>query len=42
MGNIVEFLELVCAPAGANVGKYKAVSFPNGKPEESLRILKYI
>ena len=30
----------VCAPSGASVGKYEAVSFPNGKPEESLRILK--
>ena len=29
----------VCAPSGASVGKYEAVSFPNGKPEESLRIL---
>ena len=29
----------VCAPSGASVGKYEAVSFPDGKPEESLRIL---
>lgn len=34
------FLGRVCAPSGASVGKYEAVSFPNGKPEESLRILK--
>jgi enolase len=30
----------VCAPSGASVGKHEAISFPNGKPEESLRILK--
>ena len=30
----------MCAPSGASVGKYEAVTFPNGKPEESLRILK--
>ena len=30
----------VCAPSGASVGKYEAVSFPNNSPEESLRILK--
>ena len=35
-----KFLGRVCAPSGASVGKYEAVSFPNGKPEESLRILK--
>ncbi|QUC64218.1 enolase [Nitrosopumilus sp. K4] len=35
-----QFLGRVCAPSGASVGKYEAVSFPNGKPEESLRILK--
>lgn len=29
----------VCAPSGASVGKYEAVSFPN-KPEDSLKILK--
>ena len=34
------FLGRVCAPSGASVGKYEAVTFPNGKPEESLRILK--
>ena len=33
------FLGRVCAPSGASVGKYEAVSFPNGKPEESLKIL---
>ena len=35
-----KFLGRVCAPSGASVGKYEAVSFPNGKPEESLTILK--
>jgi len=35
-----EFLGRVCAPSGASVGKYEAVSFPNGKPEESLRIIQ--
>ena len=34
-----KFLGRVCAPSGASVGKYEAVSFPNGKPTESLRIL---
>jgi enolase len=34
-----KFLGRVCAPSGASVGKYEAVSFPNGKPEESLKIL---
>ena len=29
----------VCAPSGASVGKYEAVSFPNGGPEKSLQIL---
>ncbi len=33
------FLGRVCAPSGASVGKYEAVSFPDGKPEESLRVL---
>ena len=33
------FLGRACAPSGASVGKYEAVSFLNGKPEESLRIL---
>ncbi|MFB5628796.1 MAG: enolase, partial [Nitrosarchaeum sp.] len=27
------------APSGASVGKYEAVSFPNERPEESLKIL---
>lgn len=35
-----KFVGRVCAPSGASVGKYEAVSFPNGKPEESLKILK--
>ncbi len=35
-----KFLGRVCAPSGASVGKYEAKSFPNEKPEESLRILK--
>jgi len=35
-----KFLGRVCAPSGASVGKYEAVSFPNGKPEESLRIIR--
>jgi len=34
-----KFLGRVCAPSGASVGKYEAVSFPNGKPEECLRII---
>ncbi len=34
-----KFLGRVCAPSGASVGKYEAVSFPNEKPEESLLIL---
>ena len=34
-----KFLGRVCAPSGASVGKYEAVSFPNGQPEESLKIL---
>ena len=34
-----KFLGRVCAPSGASVGKYEAVSFPNEKPEESLQIL---
>ncbi|MDH5463005.1 MAG: enolase [Nitrosopumilus sp.] len=34
------FLGRVCAPSGASVGKYEAVSFPNGGPEESLKILR--
>ena len=35
-----DFLGRVCAPSGASVGKHEAVGFPNGKPEESLRVLK--
>ena len=35
-----KFLGRVCAPSGASVGKYEAVSFPNNNPEDSLRILK--
>ena len=35
-----KFLGRVCAPSGASVGKYEAVSFPNEQPEESLKILK--
>jgi len=35
-----KFLGRVCAPSGVSVGKYEAVSFPNGKPEESLRIIQ--
>ncbi|MGI0057621.1 MAG: phosphopyruvate hydratase [Nitrosarchaeum sp.] len=34
-----KFLGRVCAPSGASVGKYEAVSFPNENPENSLRIL---
>lgn len=30
----------VCAPSGASVGKYEAVSFPDNKPEKSLEVLK--
>ena len=40
MNQIRKFLGRVCAPSGASVGKYEAVSFPNEKPEESLQILK--
>ncbi|MFB5623240.1 MAG: enolase, partial [Nitrosarchaeum sp.] len=29
-----KFLGRVCAPSGASVGKYEAVSFPNERPEE--------
>jgi len=35
-----KFLGRACAPSGASVGKYEAVSFPNNNPEDSLRILK--
>jgi len=34
------FIGRVCAPSGASVGKYEAVSFPNNNPEESLTLLK--
>ena len=34
-----KFLGRVCAPSGASVGKYEAVSFPDGKPEQSLELL---
>jgi len=33
------YLGRACAPSGASVGKYEAVSFPNDNPEESLHIL---
>ncbi len=35
-----KFLGRVCSPSGASVGKYEATNFPDGKPEESLRILQ--
>ena len=34
-----QFLGRTSAPSGASVGKYEAVSFPEGGPEESLHIL---
>ena len=34
-----QFLGRVCAPSGASVGKHEAVSFSDGKPENSLQIL---
>jgi len=34
-----KFLGRVCAPSGASVGKYEAVSFPDSKPEQSLAII---
>ena len=34
-----KFVGRVCAPSGASVGKFEAVSFPNNSPEESLSIL---
>jgi len=34
-----QYLGRTSAPSGASVGKYEAVSFPEGGPEESLRIL---
>ena len=35
-----KFLGRVCAPSGASVGKFEAVSFPEGSPEKSLEIFK--
>ena len=29
-----KYLGRTCAPSGASVGKYEAVSFPNDNPEE--------
>ena len=37
-----QYLGRSCAPSGASVGKYEAVSFPNNQPEESLRFLDEI
>jgi len=34
-----QYLGRTSAPSGASVGKYEAVSFPEGGPEDSLRIL---
>jgi len=34
-----KFLGRVCAPSGASVGKFEAVSFPNENPENSLKML---
>ena len=34
-----KFIGRVCAPSGASVGKYEAISFPSDGPEESLRLL---
>ena len=34
-----KFLGRVCTPSGASVGKYEAVSFPDGKPELSLELI---
>jgi len=34
-----QYLGRTSAPSGASVGKYEAVSFPKGGPEESLHIL---
>ena len=34
-----QYVGRTAAPSGASVGKYEAVSFPEGGPEESLRIL---
>ena len=33
------FLGRVCAPSGASVGRHEATSFPEGGPEQSLRVL---
>lgn len=35
-----KYLGRACAPSGASVGKYEAVSFPNGKAERALQVLK--
>ena len=37
-----QYLGRTCAPSGASVGKYEAVSFPNDQPEESIRFLDEI
>ena len=34
-----KFVGRVCAPSGASVGKYEAVSFPSNGPEESLQLV---
>ncbi|MBA0908102.1 MAG: enolase [Nitrosarchaeum sp.] len=34
-----KFRGRVCAPSGASVGKYEAISFPNENPEDSIKIL---
>ena len=34
-----KFLGRVCAPSGASVGKHEAISFPDEKPENSLKKL---
>ena len=34
-----QYLGRVCAPSGASVGKFEAISFPNNNPEASLKIL---
>lgn len=33
------YLGRVCAPSGASVGKYEAISFPDNNPEKSLVVL---
>jgi len=35
-----KYLGRACAPSGASVGKYEAVSFPNDKVERALQVLK--